>query len=134
MADTTPDTSHHEQVSICVRIVNLNGHVSEHLLACQRAPGTNAEDLYGVIMSVLQFRDVSFDRLIAQAYDGASNMSGFKGQDCVWYQLQKDKRKTPTVHEQDLTLDKALHTCRAELKSMDDDVADTVVHSLKSKH
>ena len=25
-------------------------------------------------MSVLQFRDVSFDRLIAQAYDGASNM------------------------------------------------------------
>ena len=27
-------------------------------------------------MSVLQFRDVSFDKLIAQAYDGASNMSG----------------------------------------------------------
>ena len=76
MADTTPDISHHEQGSICVRIVNLNGHVSEHLLACQRAPGTTAEDLYEVIMSVLQFRDVSFDRLIAQAYDGASNMSG----------------------------------------------------------
>ena len=27
-------------------------------------------------MSVLQFRDVSFGRLIAQAYEGASNMSG----------------------------------------------------------
>ena len=65
-----------EQVSICVRIVNLNGHVSEHCLACQRAPGSSAEDLYRDIMSVLQFRDVSFDRLIAQAYDGASNMSG----------------------------------------------------------
>ena len=76
MADTTPDISHHEQVSICVRIVHLNGHVSEHLLACQRAPGTTAEDLYGVIMSVLKLRDVSFDKLIAQAYDGASNMSG----------------------------------------------------------
>ncbi|KAL5517959.1 hypothetical protein EMCRGX_G003613, partial [Ephydatia muelleri] len=48
----------------------------EHLLACQRAPGTTAEDLYGVIMSVLKLRDVSFDKLIAQAYDGASNMSG----------------------------------------------------------
>ncbi|KAL5502010.1 hypothetical protein EMCRGX_G008703 [Ephydatia muelleri] len=77
MADTTPDISHHEQVSICVRIVHLNGHVSEHLLACQRAhAGTTAEDLYGVIMSVLKLRDVSFDKLIAQAYDGASNMSG----------------------------------------------------------
>eukprot|EP00731_Ephydatia_muelleri_P012303 Em0006g1197a len=76
MADTTPDISHHEQVSICVRIVHLNGHVSEHLLACQRAPGTTAEDLYGVIMSVLKLKDVSFDKLIAQAYDGASNMSG----------------------------------------------------------
>ena len=76
MADTTPDISHHEQVSIYVRIVHLNGHVSEHLLACQRAPGTTAEDLYGVIMSVLKLRDVSFDKLIAQAYDGASNMSG----------------------------------------------------------
>ena len=66
----------HEQVSICVRIVNFNGHVSEHRLACQPAPGTTAEDLYGVVMSVLQFRDVSFDRLIAQAYDGAFYMSG----------------------------------------------------------
>ena len=46
MADTTPDISHHEQVSISVRIVHLNGHVSEHLLACQRAPGITAEDLY----------------------------------------------------------------------------------------
>ncbi|KAL5481248.1 hypothetical protein EMCRGX_G021378 [Ephydatia muelleri] len=54
MADTTPDISHHER----------------------RAPGTTAEDLYGVIMSVLKLRDVSFDKLIAQAYDGASNMSG----------------------------------------------------------
>ena len=76
MADKMPDISHHAQARICVRIVDLNGHVSEHLLACQRAPGTTAEDLYGVIKSVLQFRDVSFDRLIAQACDGASNMSG----------------------------------------------------------
>ena len=70
------DNDRHFEVSICVRIVNFNGHVSEHRLACQRAPGTTAEDLYGVVMSVLQFRDVSFDRLIAQAYDGAFYMSG----------------------------------------------------------
>ena len=55
MADTTPDISIHL--------------ISEHLLACQRAPGTTAEDLYAVMMSVLQFRDVSFDKLIAQTYD-----------------------------------------------------------------
>ena len=31
IADTTPDIAHHEQISICVRIV---GNISEHLLAC----------------------------------------------------------------------------------------------------
>ena len=50
------------------------------------------------------------------------------------YQLRKR-----LLREQDLTLDKALLTCRAEdesgkqLKSMDDDVSATVVHSLKSR-
>ena len=50
-----------------------------------------------------------------------------------------ERIKERLLREQDLTLDKALHTCRADeesnkqLKSMDDDVADTIVHSLKSR-
>ena len=76
IVDTTPDVTHHEQISICVRIVHPNGCVSEHLLACQRAMGTTAEDLFTVIYTTLQSKDVSFKKLVAQTYDGASNMSG----------------------------------------------------------
>ena len=35
IVDTTPDVTSCEQVSICVRIVHINGTVSEHLLAIQ---------------------------------------------------------------------------------------------------
>ena len=50
-----------------------------------------------------------------------------------------ERIKERLLREQDLTFDKAPHTCHAEeesktqLKSMNDDVADTVVHSLKSR-
>ena len=59
IVDTTPDVRHHEQISICVRIVHPNGCVSEHLLACQRAMGTTAEDLFTVIYTTLRSKDVS---------------------------------------------------------------------------
>ena len=49
IADTTPDVSHHEQLSICARIVNRNGKCSEHLLSCKRAYGTKAMELYNLI-------------------------------------------------------------------------------------
>ena len=77
IADTTPDVAHNKQISICVRIVSTNGNISEHLLACRRAISTTAEDLFGVIFSTLQSMNVSFEKLIAQSYDGASNMSGW---------------------------------------------------------
>ena len=76
IADTTPDVSHHEQLSICARIVNRNGKCSEHLLSCKRAYGTKAMELYNLISETLISKGVSFDKLVAQTYDGASNMSG----------------------------------------------------------
>ena len=76
IADTTPDVSHHEQLSICARIVNYSGKCSEHLLSCKRASGTKAMELYKLISEMLISKSVSFDKLVAQTYDGASNMSG----------------------------------------------------------
>ena len=76
IADTTPDVTHKEQLSICVRIVDEFGDCSEHLLSCQRASGTSAVALYNVIAAALECYGVTFEKLVAQAYDGASNMSG----------------------------------------------------------
>ena len=74
--DTTPDVSHHEQLSTCVRIVNNIGSCTEHLLSCYRASGTTATELYTSVSEMLKSKGVTFSKLVAQTYDGASNMSG----------------------------------------------------------
>ena len=76
IADTTPDVSHHEQLSICVRIVDRVGYCSEHLFCCKRAPGATAQQLYDTIVDAFKSRGVTFDKIVAQTYDEASNMSG----------------------------------------------------------
>ena len=76
IADTTPDVTHKEQLSICVRVVNETGECSEHLLSCQRATGTKADELYSAIMTTFELQGATFEKLVAQTYDGASNMSG----------------------------------------------------------
>ena len=74
--DTTPDVSHHEQLSTCVRIVNNIGSCTEHLLSCFRASGTTATELYTSVSEMLKSKGVTFSKLVAQTYDGASDMSG----------------------------------------------------------
>ena len=49
IADTAPDDTNHEQLSVCVRIVSKDGKVSEHLLFCTRASATTAQVLYDAI-------------------------------------------------------------------------------------
>ena len=50
--------------------------IVELLLCCERASGTTAQLLRVCIMEAFQSRGVTFDKLVAQTYDGASNMSG----------------------------------------------------------
>ena len=76
IADTTPDVSHQEQLSICVRIVDFYGEITEHLLFCKRALGTTAQELFHTITEALKAKNVDFSKLVAQSYDGASSMSG----------------------------------------------------------
>jgi hypothetical protein len=76
MVDTTPDVAHNEQISICCRIISPDGEASEHLLACRRICGTTSAELYAAIISVLNEKSISLSKLVAQTYDGASNMSG----------------------------------------------------------
>ena len=43
---------------------------------CKRAPVATAQQLYDTIVDALESRGVTFDEIVAQRYDGASNMSG----------------------------------------------------------
>ncbi|XP_066922182.1 zinc finger MYM-type protein 1-like [Clytia hemisphaerica] len=76
IADTTPDVEKHEQLSLCVRIVEKSGNVSEHILFCTRALGTTAKQLLFHITEKLEKLKISYENLVAQTFDGASNMSG----------------------------------------------------------
>ena len=76
IADTTPDINKYEQLSICIRVVTRTGQCSEHLLFCKRASGATALEIYNCIAAALTNKGISFEKLVAQTYDGASNMSG----------------------------------------------------------
>ena len=76
IVDSTPDVAHKEQLSICVRIVGRGGLVSEHILACKEANSVTANGLFLIIIKAFELKGVSFEKLVAQTYDGASNMSG----------------------------------------------------------
>ena len=45
-------------------------------MSCKRASGTKAMELYNLISETLVSKGVSFGKLVAQTYNGASNMSG----------------------------------------------------------
>ena len=77
IVDSTPDISHKEQLSICVRVVS--SVVTEHLLFCKRAGSTTASGLFDSIIDAFNTKNASFQNLVAQTYDGASNMSGSSG-------------------------------------------------------
>ena len=76
IADTTLDVSKHEQLSLGVRVVSKSGNVSEHLLFSTRELSTTAEQLLNHIADELERLALPYDNLVAQTYDGASNMSG----------------------------------------------------------
>ena len=76
IADTTPHVTKHEQLSVRVRIVSKDGKISEHLLFCTRASATTAQVFYNAISSGIEAKGVTFENVVVQTYDGASNMSG----------------------------------------------------------
>ena len=77
IADTTPDVMHKEPFSICVRIVGDVEDCTEHLLLCQSASETSVYALYFTIVTALESRGVTFENLMAQTFDDASNMNGY---------------------------------------------------------
>lgn len=74
MADEARDGST-EQLAVCVCYVT-EGSVKEHLLAMTELEGFDAESVTTAIEEQLRLNGIDHVKVVAQAYDGASVMSG----------------------------------------------------------
>lgn len=75
MADTTPDASHQDQMSICVRFVE-EGTPKEHLLEVVKVEEKTGDALSKKIIESLVRNQLKIENLAFQSYDFASSMSG----------------------------------------------------------
>lgn len=80
LADTTPDISHKDIMSLVIRITSMEGSPQEYLLSVTEVRDKTGEGLSNSILMNLNTREVNLDNLCFQSYDFASSMSGiFKG-------------------------------------------------------
>jgi hypothetical protein len=76
IADETRDLSGHEQFSISIRWIDSESEVREDFIGVADVQNTDSATLSGVINDVLIRCNLDHLKLVGQAYDGASNMSG----------------------------------------------------------
>ncbi|XP_073410526.1 zinc finger MYM-type protein 1-like [Dendrobates tinctorius] len=80
--DCTPDTSHVEQLSVTIRIVqcelSVGASVSEYFTGFLAVEETSGEALCNVFLEHLQGLKISIDKCRGQSYDNGSNMKGKK--------------------------------------------------------
>lgn len=76
MADTTPDVSHSDQLSVCVRYVSTSGEVFERLLDIHKANNKTGQGIAEQIHNVLKQNVLPVENIAFQSYDYASSMSG----------------------------------------------------------
>ncbi|XP_043220535.1 zinc finger MYM-type protein 1-like [Amphibalanus amphitrite] len=94
--DETADLSRREQASICVRYVTPDLEVFEDFLGLYELPDTKAATLHKVVCDVVTRCQLDMDKLRAQCYDGAANMSGaFSGLQAL---IKADQPKALFVH------------------------------------
>lgn len=75
MVDSTPDISNKEMYSIIVRYAR-NFEIEERLFAFGEMSSKVGEDIVEFILAFFKRYGISTNKIIAQSYDGASNMTG----------------------------------------------------------
>lgn len=79
LLDCTPDSSHQEQISICIRFVNLKStevSIEEHFLLFCPISDTSGEGLTKFLLSTLEKEGLNIHDLRGQGYDNGANMRG----------------------------------------------------------
>jgi len=76
MCDEVRDRSNTELMSVVVRYVSDEADVHESLLSLIEVKETTGKFLFQKLTDLLESVQLSFDSVVGQCYDGASNMSG----------------------------------------------------------
>lgn len=109
IVDETEDISRVEQVSLCIRYCKVDKcdvTVQERFLGFLETPSTTGEALTQLLIQELSRLGLPIEKLRAQAYDGASNMSGqYQG---VAARIKRIQPKAPYVHCHSHLLDLAV--------------------------
>lgn len=78
--DETQDISRHEQAALVLRYVTEDFAIKERFLGFHRVVRTDGESLYELIQTLFGKFGLDIQKVVAQCYDGASNMrGGYKG-------------------------------------------------------
>jgi hypothetical protein len=76
MADTTPDLSHKDILSIVVRFVNDEDKPEKRLLEVREIVDKTGKGMTDKILETLHANQLDLQNLVFQPYDFANNMSG----------------------------------------------------------
>jgi len=76
MADTTPDLSHKDILSVVVRFVDDKGKPEERLLEVREIVDKTGKGMANEILDTLRTNNLDLQNLVFQSYDFANNMSG----------------------------------------------------------
>ncbi|CAM4949812.1 unnamed protein product [Rotaria socialis] len=76
MADSSIDSNRQDMLSIFIRFVNKNGEPEERFVSIKPLHLKTGDGIANHILEVLNELDLDLDKLIAQSYDCANNMSG----------------------------------------------------------
>ena len=78
ICDEVSDVGNHEWITVVTRYIK-NDAICESLLAIVPITSLTASDLCDTVMKTLQTHSIDVSNIVAQCYDGASNMSGQYG-------------------------------------------------------
>ena len=78
LADETTDFSRQEQLTVCLRYLQLNGGICERFLCFAVAPDLTGLGLANQLLAIIEEAGLDIKNLVGQGYDGAAAMSGDK--------------------------------------------------------
>ncbi|CAM4937796.1 unnamed protein product [Rotaria socialis] len=116
MADSSIDSNRQDMLSIFIRFVNKNGDAEERFVSIKPLHLKTGDGIANHILEVLNELHLDIDKLIAQSYDCASNMSGeFNGvrakineklqRDIKYIPCSSHRSNTAVKHASEATLD-----------------------------